>query len=76
MVLICFMRDQESSVACSDEQNAGCSHLIVGGIMPVGDYYSPFAAQEIFHSDLVSSAYEIEIFEADHTAFSKSSIRS
>ncbi len=53
-------------------QNCGCSHLIVGrDHAGVGDYYGAFDAQEIFNTELVKKSLEIEIFAADHTAYSK-----
>jgi sulfate adenylyltransferase len=53
-------------------QNMGATHLIVGrDHAGVGDYYGAFDAQEIFHTDLVKGQLDIEIFEADHTAYSK-----
>ena len=52
-------------------QNCGCTHLIVGrDHAGVGDYYGPFDAQTIF-DELPEDALEIDIFAADHTAWSK-----
>jgi sulfate adenylyltransferase len=52
-------------------QNAGCTHLIVGrDHAGVGDYYGPFDAQTIF-DEIPKGTLEIDIFKADHTAWSK-----
>ncbi len=52
-------------------QNMGATHLIVGrDHAGVGDYYGPFDAQAIFDT-VPEDALEIEIFAADHTAWSK-----
>jgi len=53
-------------------QNAGCTHLIVGrDHAGVGDYYGAFDAQTIFDAAALTDALDIEIFKADHTAYSK-----
>ena len=52
-------------------QNMGATHFIIGrDHAGVGDYYEPFEAQEIFDK-LPKDALKIELFKADHTAYSK-----
>ena len=53
-------------------QNMGATHLIVGrDHAGVGDYYGPFDAQTIFETHVPNGALKIQIFAADHTAYSK-----
>jgi sulfate adenylyltransferase len=52
-------------------QNMGCTHFIIGrDHAGVGDYYGAFEAQEVFDT-IPEGTLEIEIFRADHTAWSK-----
>ncbi len=52
-------------------QNMGATHFIIGrDHAGVGDYYEPFEAQEIF-DNIPGGALKIELFKADHTAYSK-----
>lgn len=52
-------------------QNMGVTHLIVGrDHAGVGDFYGPFDAQTIF-DEIPPDALEIDIFAADHAAWSK-----
>lgn len=53
-------------------QNMGATHFIIGrDHAGVGDYYGAFDAQTIFDQEVPENALEIEIFRADHTAYSK-----
>jgi sulfate adenylyltransferase len=52
-------------------QNMGANYLIVGrDHAGVGDYYGAFDAQTIF-DEIAEGALKIEIFRADHTAYSR-----
>ena len=52
-------------------QNMGATHFIIGrDHAGVGDYYGAFDAQTIF-DDIPAGALKIEMFMADHTAYSK-----
>jgi len=52
-------------------QNMGATHFIIGrDHAGVGEYYGAFEAQEVFDS-IPAGSLEIELFKADHTAYSK-----
>ncbi len=67
-----FAGPREALLHAVLRQNCGCTHLIIGrDHAGVGDYYGAFEAQEVFDIPVVKNALKIEIFAADHTAYSK-----
>ncbi len=63
---------REAVLHATFRQNAGCDFFIIGrDHAGVGDYYGGFDSQEIFDTEVPEGALEIEIFRADHTAYSK-----
>ncbi len=66
-----FAGPREAVLHALFRQNMGATHLIVGrDHAGVGDFYGPFDAQDIF-DQIPAGALDIEIFAADHTAWSR-----
>ncbi len=63
---------KEAVLHATFRQNMGATHFIIGrDHAGVGDHYGAFDAQTIFQNEVPEGALEIQIFEADHTAYSK-----
>ena len=66
-----FAGPREALLHAVFRQNMGATHLIVGrDHAGVGNYYGPFEAQQVF-DEIPADAIDIQIFAADHTAWSR-----